>query len=818
MNKPRLSSEEIKRELNRPLIRNTQAITALTDPPEETIMVVSIDKLRPYEDNPRKTLNPLYDEIKASIKARGLDQTPTITKRPQEDFYIIANGGNTRLAVLNELYKETGDTRFSRIHCLFKPWQDELKVLYGHIVENEIRGNLTFIEKALAATRLKTQHEKAGGETLSLRQLAETMGQNGYTISASHLSRMLECVDSLFPAIPNTLMAGLGKPKVEALLQLKRYIYNIWNKYEPIDENNFIVIWRTLLQQFDVGPERLNIDKIKDEILNEVSKLLRQDYLSLHMDLSLLYQNKAIDDSAEDIAQPTADLFAVLDTEPEAVSTIPSAKVAKPVLSVVPLVPPANTPNTPQELTDEQREARIKSQEVSPSAKTERVASIEKQLAELDGETLPDFKASALKSIPVMAGGGLHEVSDIWSIAAHSDNPDTLREHIGLLAQDIAEAAQVKGVVLSEEGLGFGLSELIHDSSPLARSVALLLSTLLRLQASATEESSALMSALFGQVLIGSYDLPIGEQAPVSTGLAPLPDALLVKLFRIIRLARRLVELAREENDLIKGARRMNTSLTAAKINPLNQVLITHVLNEARYGHYHYCRALGFTEDIVSRLQNLTPSALTHLTHSQALWIKPQLDKGLFNRLMEHIEQEEMRNQLVNRALSLGASCPMLRHFFGLSPQAAAVHRRALGLSYNDRGRPKELSESEKLSTWRRWMELVRGVDKETNEPTQTKKASSQNRHGEHLDGLTQLDLMMLIAEEQALPLASIWNEIDQRLHLSEQANKQPKLTSQKRLTPANPQNKEPPVFNRSEKRHYRVHAAAQLPASLSLL
>ncbi|MBI0473705.1 hypothetical protein F6Q00_24555, partial [Pectobacterium parmentieri] len=45
----------------------------LTAPIAETAMVITLDELSPYELDPRLTRNPLYDEIKASIRERGLD-------------------------------------------------------------------------------------------------------------------------------------------------------------------------------------------------------------------------------------------------------------------------------------------------------------------------------------------------------------------------------------------------------------------------------------------------------------------------------------------------------------------------------------------------------------------------------------------------------------------------------------------------------------------------------------------------------------------------------------------------------------------------
>ena len=103
--------------------RSSPSAAALTDPIADTPMVVTLDQLRPYDHDPRVTRNPAYEDIKASIRERGLDAPPAITRRPGEPHYIIRNGGNTRLAILRELWSETKNERFLRIPCLFRPWR-----------------------------------------------------------------------------------------------------------------------------------------------------------------------------------------------------------------------------------------------------------------------------------------------------------------------------------------------------------------------------------------------------------------------------------------------------------------------------------------------------------------------------------------------------------------------------------------------------------------------------------------------------------------------------------------------------------------------
>jgi len=176
--------------------RNSPSASALTDPIVDTPMVVTLDQLRPYDHDPRVKRNPAYEEIKASIRERGLDAAPAITRRPSAEHYIIRNGGNTRLAILRELWSETKDEQFFRISCLFRPWPErgEIITLTGHLAENELRGNLTFIERALGVERARDLYEQETDKPLSQSELARRLNADGYPVPQPHISRMSDAV------------------------------------------------------------------------------------------------------------------------------------------------------------------------------------------------------------------------------------------------------------------------------------------------------------------------------------------------------------------------------------------------------------------------------------------------------------------------------------------------------------------------------------------------------------------------------------------------------------------------------------------------
>ena len=122
------------------------------------------------------------------------------------------------LRILKELLDETGDERFRWIDCVVKPWSQESNVLFAHLRENELRGGLPFIDKALAVFEAKSLLEsEMGVESLSQRQLEELFRERGFGLSHSMISKMGYAVETLWPLMPKALAAGLGRPQVEKM-------------------------------------------------------------------------------------------------------------------------------------------------------------------------------------------------------------------------------------------------------------------------------------------------------------------------------------------------------------------------------------------------------------------------------------------------------------------------------------------------------------------------------------------------------------------------------------------------------------------------
>lgn len=189
----------------------------------------------------------------------------------------------------------------------------------------------------------------------------------------------------------------------------------------------------------------------------------------------------------------------------------------------------------------------------SPVTTSARVQQVKQRLAAIDGEELPDFEANALVAIPVQAGG-LHPISDLWYIEREIDTPDLLRVHIAQLAREIASSVGAPGEIIEVEG-GIGFSyrhpEEELDITATAQHTLMLLQSLsgsIAIALNMIQQKPELQvdaladfefAAGLGQLLLGR---PVTkDQQPSDSGR--MSDGALVKLFRVIRLARRLIDL-----------------------------------------------------------------------------------------------------------------------------------------------------------------------------------------------------------------------------------------------------------------------------------
>ncbi|WP_269934179.1 ParB family protein [Serratia liquefaciens] len=543
-------------------VTSTSSVLPVSDMP----LVLTLDQLSVSPYNPRISRNPEYDEIKAGIRVRGLRTVPLVTLDPEQPElgYFFSDGGNTRYSILQELWQETGDERFYRISCVFKPWPGRLSCLLGHLAENEQRGDLAFIEKALGIRDARALYEEKLGKAVSLRELSSLMSADGYPVHFSSISRMEDTVKYLYPFMPSLLKSGLGAPQIRQLLALRAEAEKTWEEHSVTVEvqEPFDSVFGKVCRQFD-DPEIYSLDMFRDELIGALINALPHPLLNY--DRWLLELDPKEQNRRKHLGEPEPALTPELSDEGNTVKLAPALKQGNTGGPTVPevqregssLVLDSALHESTGDADDKSQETQ---EEVTPTTKTEPRVETQPDLygapsvlsgdieTVLGGEhttvneaplpgahesTAPHNNTETQPAAPVaevsFAEVGLEPVSSIWAISALQDDIEHLQVVTFRLAFELAEVVGCEAEIKADKADLLAAGYALTAERP-SRFTALLLTL-------AGNNPDGASSSSLNEALIGSEnaaDWPL------------LDDIHAVKLMRLIRVLRRLRELQRD--------------------------------------------------------------------------------------------------------------------------------------------------------------------------------------------------------------------------------------------------------------------------------
>lgn len=546
--------------------RQAPAAPVLPLPASEMPMVLTLDQLRPNPDNPRTSRNPKFDDIKASIRARGLDTVPKITRAPDfEEVYVFSDGGNTRYQILNELWQETGEDRFYRLHCLYKPWPGRLECIIGHLAENEVRGELSFIEKALGIQKARAIYEEQLGKNVSLRELASLLTGQGFPVHNSSISRMDDAVRYLYPWMPRLLESGMGAPQIRILLALRQDAENAWNQYESSADYSpkqaFGNVFGECCHKFD-SPELWAVEMFRDELIGDLLQALPHPALNYDrwlLELNPKERNRrkvlgdtlpmpeltAVPSALDEPYVPTGSRIlnaehsqtGVHDTPPPQVSAQQKSGVGHDVVLQVsqPLLMGSSTQSSKHEEDDPDAITSAHPSRTELQLDRYGEASVlsgdvaEEDIAEmLSGVDMPSSYVQHIDETLHFAVAGLESVSNIWSIPPLNNDIEHLQVMSFRLAFELAENQGCEAGIMYDAmhvlAAGYCLAPFAEVTAFNAQLLSL------------THPAGEVLSGTLTQLLIGAADSFCG---PV------LDDVHTVKFLRLIRVLRRLRELQR---------------------------------------------------------------------------------------------------------------------------------------------------------------------------------------------------------------------------------------------------------------------------------
>lgn len=538
--------------------KSKEPVTQLSDPLVPTPMVLTLDQIRHYELNPRVKKNPIYEEIRTSILKRGFNAVPSVTRRPGQDFFILRDGFNTRLSILNELWKETKREDFYRFLCQFYPWDKEIKVLTGHLSES-LHGSLTHIERAEGVKNARKIYEEEAGRELSVREIANLLTDDGFPVKYAQVHRYFETIEYLLPFIPQALYSGLGSWQAQKLVALRRQTKAIYQKYKKDEHEESIQLFENVLAMFDDQVDSINLNRFKDELIGEMSQALDQSYNLIALefeDKAEPEENNKVDLSNIEIneAELLSKPLNLMELSDEEIINLPMPQILRTKgpsneASVEAIAQKSyddisfltNDQTTePRNDSDNGEDNFDNDEQFSFGTKTD--SNIDTNIevpnahAQLDSKPLAyteSPKVEAIKNIiaqasdhieppsqPVPATSGFFPVKDIWQITPELEDVSRLQQHIGQLAYEIANEFDLGNAIeLTERDLGYMCikSATNHDD---------VLVTML----DDLSQPSKLSAFLLGNLKQFEH-------------IARLSDESLIKLFRIIRLARKLYEL-----------------------------------------------------------------------------------------------------------------------------------------------------------------------------------------------------------------------------------------------------------------------------------
>lgn len=250
-----------KPDITKELAEENQRTKSIFSYTNGTLLTLTIDQIDFYENNPRITKNDKYDEVYVSIKAKGLEGSLSVSQRPDNSDpqkFVLFRGGNTRLAVLKQLYEETQDKKYFEVNALFHTWISESDTIIGHLTENDSRGDYVFIDRALGVRASKLELEKESGDKLSDKKLIKALNDQGYKLSPKDLRRMNYAVDIMHPHCPELLASGIGPRQLDAIKKLHLKAAELSIEIDPARKPEFFE------QQFATALQAMEADYLSD--------------------------------------------------------------------------------------------------------------------------------------------------------------------------------------------------------------------------------------------------------------------------------------------------------------------------------------------------------------------------------------------------------------------------------------------------------------------------------------------------------------------------------------------------------------------------
>lgn len=253
--------------------------TSTGDPIEDSIVRLNLDQIHEFDRNPRRAPNAEYDLLKASLFKTGAARVLlVVTRRPGEDQYFPAAGGNTRLRILKELYARYKDEKYYWINCKFTPYQNDIVLMVDHLSENDNRAEYIFIDRARAICDLFDQLSEDAGGNLSQRKFIEQLGHMGYPRLGQTTFIRYRLAVNLYDHIPRALDAGMGPRPLDLLSEFRNTLtafISSASRADPEISERMESLFHVTLSEHD-SEEGIDHDAVADALFSLLAPSMEQ--------------------------------------------------------------------------------------------------------------------------------------------------------------------------------------------------------------------------------------------------------------------------------------------------------------------------------------------------------------------------------------------------------------------------------------------------------------------------------------------------------------------------------------------------------------
>ena len=101
--------------------------------------------------------------------------------------------------------------------------------LVAHLKENDVRGDLSFIDRARGLTELKALVEAEREQSMSQREFSAYLAEQGYGVSHTVLNSAAYAVQSPEASLPVALGAGMSQAQVDRIRKLHKAFVSAWS-------------------------------------------------------------------------------------------------------------------------------------------------------------------------------------------------------------------------------------------------------------------------------------------------------------------------------------------------------------------------------------------------------------------------------------------------------------------------------------------------------------------------------------------------------------------------------------------------------------